>query len=82
LVILSNVPGLLRDFPDESTLIARLPARDARAALERYAQGRMKKKVLGAVEALNDGVGKVILADGRSAHPVRKAMAGSGTTIE
>lgn len=82
LVILSNVPGLLRDFPDESTLIAHLSAKDAPAALDQYAQGRMKKKVLGAVEALNAGVVKVILADGRVAQPVRQALAGSGTTIE
>jgi acetylglutamate/LysW-gamma-L-alpha-aminoadipate kinase len=82
LVILSNVPGLLRDFQDESTLIAHLSAKDAPAALDQYAQGRMKKKVLGAVEALNAGVVKVILADGRVAQPVRQALAGSGTTIE
>jgi acetylglutamate/LysW-gamma-L-alpha-aminoadipate kinase len=82
LVILSNVPGLLRDFPDESTLIAHLSAKDAPAALDQYAQGRMKKKVLGAVEALNAGVVKVILADGRVAQPVRQALVGSGTTIE
>jgi acetylglutamate/LysW-gamma-L-alpha-aminoadipate kinase len=81
LVILSNVPGLLRDFPDESTLIAHLSAKDAPAALDQYAQGRMKKKVLGAVEALNAGVVKVILADGRVAQPVRQALVGSGTTI-
>ena len=82
MVILSNVPGLLRAYPDESSLITHLAAKDAPAALDQYAQGRMKKKVLGAVEALNQGVGKVILADGRVSQPVRQALKGSGTTIE
>ena len=31
----------------------------------------MKKKLLGAIEALRDGVGRVVIADGRVAQPVR-----------
>ena len=30
-----------------------------------FAEGRMKKKVMGAVEAIDEGVGEVIFADGR-----------------
>ena len=30
-----------------------------------FAEGRMKKKVMGAVEAIGEGVQKVIFADGR-----------------
>jgi acetylglutamate/LysW-gamma-L-alpha-aminoadipate kinase len=81
LIILSNVPGLLRDFPDKSSLIERIPA----AQVEQYmsfAQDRMKKKVLGATEAVGQGVGKVVFADARIEHPVRAAMAGKGTVIE
>jgi [amino group carrier protein]-L-2-aminoadipate 6-kinase len=80
LIILTNVPGLLRSFPDESTLIRHVP----RAGLEgaaASAEGRMKKKVLGAEEALSAGVGKVIIADGRRADPISAALAGEGTTI-
>jgi acetylglutamate/LysW-gamma-L-alpha-aminoadipate kinase len=80
LILLTNVPGLLRHFPDESTLIPRLE----RARLEdslSFAEGRMKKKVLGASEALEQGVGRVIFADGRVAEPVRRALAGHGTVI-
>jgi [amino group carrier protein]-L-2-aminoadipate 6-kinase len=44
LVLLSNVPGLLRAFPDEASLVARVAAADVEAALG-WAQGRMKKKV-------------------------------------
>jgi acetylglutamate/LysW-gamma-L-alpha-aminoadipate kinase len=81
LLLLSNVPGLLRAFPDESSLIARI----ARAEVEQFlpvAQGRMKKKVLGAAEALAGGVGRVVLGDARAAQPVSRALAGEGTVIE
>jgi acetylglutamate/LysW-gamma-L-alpha-aminoadipate kinase len=81
LLLLSNVPGLLRAFPDESTLIPRIE----RAAVEEFlpiAQGRMKKKVLGAAEALAGRVGRVVLGDARSAQPVSRALAGEGTVIE
>jgi acetylglutamate/LysW-gamma-L-alpha-aminoadipate kinase len=82
LIILSNVPGLLRDLPDETSLIAQIPLAQAQEHLERYAQGRMKRKLLGAIEALQQGVGKVIIADGRQGHPLRRALAGQGTVIQ
>ena len=81
LVILSNVPGLLRDFPDESSLVSHIPLDRADFYMERFAQGRMKKKVLGAVEALKQGVGRVIITDGRVEQPISRAMAGRGTVI-
>jgi acetylglutamate/LysW-gamma-L-alpha-aminoadipate kinase len=80
LIILTNVPGLMRSFPDESTLIAHLPKTGLEQALS-FAEGRMKKKVLGASEALDLGVPKVIFSDGRTEHPLLDALAGKGTTI-
>ena len=80
LVLLSNVPGLLRAFPDESTLVREIPASDV-AAFDRYAQGRMKKKVLGAAEAVSGGVRRVVFADARVRDPVRRALAGEGTVV-
>jgi acetylglutamate/LysW-gamma-L-alpha-aminoadipate kinase len=80
LLLLSNVPGLLRNFPDESSLIKRIPRADVEEYIE-VAQGRMKKKVLGAAEALSTGVGRVILGDARSGKPVSEAIAGAGTHI-
>jgi acetylglutamate/LysW-gamma-L-alpha-aminoadipate kinase len=41
----------------------------------------MKKKVLGADEALKGGVARVIIADGRIENPVSSALAGNGTVI-
>jgi len=80
LLILSNVPGLLRAFPDESTLIKRIEPARAAEFME-HAQGRMRIKVLGAMEAIEMGVGQVIFADGRIEAPVRAALAGGGTLI-
>jgi acetylglutamate/LysW-gamma-L-alpha-aminoadipate kinase len=80
LIILSNVPGLLRQFPDESTLIPHINKAEVEQSLE-FAEGRMKKKVLGASEALQLGVAQVVFADGRVANPVASALAGRGTVI-
>lgn len=80
LIILSNVPGLLKEFPDESTLIREIPRSKASDFMQ-FAEGRMKKKVMGAVEALEEGVQKVIFADGRVENPIRAALAGGGTQI-
>jgi glutamate 5-kinase len=43
------------------------------------AQGRMKKKVLAAREALAGGVPQVILGDSRRPQPILAALAGEGT---
>jgi acetylglutamate/LysW-gamma-L-alpha-aminoadipate kinase len=80
LIILTNVPGLMRQFPDEASLISHLSRVGLEEALS-FAEGRMKKKVLGASEALDLGVSKVIFADGRVDHPIQNALAGKGTTI-
>lgn len=80
LIILSNVPGLLADFPNEASLIAHVPPARLDQA-EAVAQGRMKKKVLAAREALDGGVRTIILADSRQPQPIQAALAGNGTVI-
>lgn len=81
LLLLTAVPGLMKNFPDESTLIRELPQSQLAAASE-AAQGRMKKKVLGAEEALMGGVSRVIIADGRIQNPISNALSGNGTVIQ
>jgi acetylglutamate/LysW-gamma-L-alpha-aminoadipate kinase len=81
LILLTAVPGLMKNFPDESTLIRQLPQSQLAAASE-AAQGRMKKKVLGAEEALEGGVRRVVIADGRIDKPISSALMGNGTVIE
>ncbi len=49
--------------------------------MQDVAQGRMKKKVMGAGEAIAAGVGKCIFGDARIDRPVRTALKGRGTVI-
>ena len=80
LIILSNVPGLLANFPDETSVIRAISRGEIDRALN-IAGGRMKKKVLAAQEALEAGVNRIVLADSRRAAPISAALAGEGTVI-
>jgi acetylglutamate/LysW-gamma-L-alpha-aminoadipate kinase len=80
LIILSNVPGLLRDLNDEASLIEPIDFSEMDNFIG-FAQGRMKKKILGAVEAIQKGVKEVIFADARMEKPVSRAIIGKGTII-
>lgn len=80
LILLTAAPGLLRHFPDVNTLIPELKLTQIEQAIE-AAQGRMKKKVLGAQEALQGGVQRVLIADGRVESPIRRALQREGTVI-
>ncbi len=80
LLLLSNVRGLLRSFPDEGTLIPQVN-RDAVEQAMAFAEGRMKKKVLAAQEAMTGGVQRVIIGDARGERPLERALAGEGTVF-
>lgn len=80
LVILSNVPGLMRSFPDPESVVAHVPASHIEQAAA-WAEGRMRKKVLGAREALDGGVDSVVIASAEAASPLTNALAGSGTVL-
>ncbi|MFG0274808.1 MAG: [LysW]-aminoadipate kinase [Phycisphaerales bacterium] len=79
LLLLSNVPGVLADPDDPSSIIASAHDLDAvRAA----ARGRMKNKVLGAEEALRAGVGRIVIGSAQRPDAIRRALAGAGTVFE
>lgn len=80
LLIFSNTPGLLADLNDESSLVATISLANV-AEADALAQGRMKKKVQAARDAVERGVGRVIFADARVERPLGRALAGAGTTI-
>ncbi|MGH7609116.1 MAG: [LysW]-aminoadipate kinase [Candidatus Dormibacteria bacterium] len=79
LVLLSDVPGLLRPG-DGTSVVRRVEGAEISGALQ-LAQGRMRVKVLAAREALAAGVGRVVLADGRVPGAVARACAGDGTVF-
>jgi len=71
LVFLSDVPGICRDRKDPSTLISHLNGEDCRKLIqEGIIDSGMVPKVEAAVEALNSGVKKVHLLDGRMPHSI------------
>lgn len=80
LVFLSNVPGLLKKISDEKSLIHTIP-KESIDSFEVFARGRMKKKLMGAREALAGGVTRVIISDARVGNPITSAIAGCGTLI-
>tara|TARA_X000001036_G_scaffold116821_1_gene110120 strand:- start:659 stop:1465 length:807 start_codon:yes stop_codon:yes gene_type:complete len=82
LLILSNVPGLLRDPNDSSSLIKKIRFDEIDYHIEKFALGRMKKKLIGAKEAIKSGVKKVIMSTAVNENPITNALNGSGTVIE
>ena len=69
LVYLSDVPGLLADPKDPSTLIQSVTRREAEALIaDGTISGGMIPKIRSAVDALNAGVRKVHFVDGRLPH--------------
>lgn len=69
LVYISDVPGLMRDPSDPTTLIKSINRKEAFELMEKgVISGGMIPKVTSAVEALNAGVRKVHFIDGRLPH--------------
>ena len=69
LVYLSDVPGLLADPKDPSTLIQSVTRREAEALIaDGTISGGMIPKIRSAIDALNAGVRKVHFVDGRLPH--------------
>lgn len=67
LVYLTNVEGLYRDLAEGGSLISELKAEDLRAMIPALSEG-MRPKASSAVRALQEGVGKVHILDGRVPH--------------
>jgi acetylglutamate/LysW-gamma-L-alpha-aminoadipate kinase len=81
IVSLFEAPGMLEDHKDPSTLISKIQKSEIEDYLK-YADGRMKKKILGVKEAMGRGVQKIYFGDARVEHPVLGALEGKGTVIE
>ncbi|MBI2036514.1 [LysW]-aminoadipate kinase [Candidatus Microgenomates bacterium] len=80
-VMLFEAAGLLVDLKDESSRIPTIDKEKLDSFLEK-AQGRIRKKLLGAKEAIIAGVKKVYFGDGRVKNPIKNALAGKGTVIQ
>ncbi len=80
MVILFEAPGLLKNPQDERTIIKTVKKENIDEYMQ-FAQGRMKKKLLGAKKAFEMGVEKIFWGDGRIQHPILSAIQGTGTII-
>jgi acetylglutamate/LysW-gamma-L-alpha-aminoadipate kinase len=78
---LIEAPGFLEDAEDEETVIDIIPVRDLESR-EAQANGRMKRKMMAIRKLFEHGASRVIIADGRSEHPVTDALQGKGTVIQ
>jgi len=78
---LIEAAGFLENQDDPGSLIKHIPSTQL-AAREQQVEGRMKRKMLAFRKLFEHGASKVIISDGRSAHPVDDALAGKGTVIE
>ncbi|MFZ4482666.1 MAG: acetylglutamate kinase [Chthoniobacterales bacterium] len=69
LIFLSDVPGIMRDREDPGSLVATVRAAQVETLIrQKVLEGGMIPKVQGAVAALEKGVGKTHMIDGRLAH--------------
>ncbi|MDB9528360.1 acetylglutamate kinase [Oscillatoria sp. CS-180] len=71
LILLTDTPGILRDYKDPSTLIPKLDIKRARRLIEEgIVAGGMIPKVKCCVRSLAQGVGAAHILDGRISHAV------------
>jgi acetylglutamate/LysW-gamma-L-alpha-aminoadipate kinase len=73
---MTNVPGLLSNPEDTTTLLRSIPAERLSDYMD-YAKGRMRKKLLGAQEALDGGVKRISIGN----RSLLDVLHGAGTTI-
>lgn len=69
LVILTDVPGLYANWPDRDSLVSSITANDLEAMLPTLESG-MIPKMRACLDAVNQGVGKAAIIDGREPHSV------------
>lgn len=80
IVVLFEAPGLLTDINDPQSKVSQISHKDLDKYMT-YAQGTMKKKLLGAQEAFSRGVNRIYWGDSRVDNPITNALAGKGTVI-
>ncbi|GAB3808000.1 acetylglutamate kinase [Humibacter antri] len=83
LVILTNVPGLYRDWPDRDSLISTITSGELRELLPSLDAG-MIPKMTACLHAVDGGVPKAAVIDGRDEHSLLFELfttTGSGTEV-
>jgi len=76
-----EAPGFLDDPSDPATLVPRIKQSELLSRAEQVG-GRMKRKIFALRKLMESGSCTVIMADGRSEHPLHEALQGKGTVIK
>ncbi len=86
LIMMTDIAGLLRDKDDPSSLISRITVQEARGLYQSgVISGGMIPKVDCCIQAIDKGVQKVIIMDGRVPHALLQELLtneGAGTMVE
>lgn len=83
LVILTDVEGLYRNWPDKDSLVSQISASELRGMLPSLASG-MIPKMAACLKAVTEGVDRAAIVDGRSPHTMLLEIftnAGVGTQV-
>lgn len=80
LIIMTDVSGIYRNWPDESSLIGTITAAELNSIKETFSDG-MLPKVQAALDALTYGVKSVRIIDGTNPKSLTNALAGLGGTL-
>jgi len=81
LVILTDVPGLYRDWPNRDSLITTIDSRELAELLPTLESG-MIPKMAACLEAVDGGVASAVIIDGRKPHSLlTEAFGSAGTTV-
>ena len=86
LIMMTDIAGVLKDKDDPSSLISHITVKEAEKLYDQgIISGGMIPKVDCCIEALNHGVKKVIIMDGRVPHSILMEILtneGAGTMVE
>ena len=81
LISLTDVSGIYRDISDPNSLIQHAKTPDQHEILQQAAEGFMKRKLMAANDAIQNGAEKVIIAGANESNPLLSALSGGGTHI-
>lgn len=80
LIIMTDVPGIYRNWPDEASLISSISVEELTQLKGSFSQG-MAPKVQACIDAISAGAKAVRIIDGTDARTLKSALLGEGGTL-
>jgi acetylglutamate kinase len=80
LIIMTDVPGIFRNWPDTSSLIKEIDSKELMQIKSTFSEG-MAPKVQACLDALDAGASAVRIIDGRDPEAFADALANKGGTL-